>query len=577
MRGNLQLRIRIIGSFFIAISCILLIRLYSVQVVHGEHYRGKSLSQHGAPSVHSLERGTIFFTSLDKELVSAATIQSGYTLAITPRLIVSPEETYKSLQEVIPNLSRDDFIAKASRTSDPYEEVMRRVPPAQYEKIKKLSLPGVQLYREEWRYYPGKDLAAHSLGFVGQGTASSSVVGQYGLERYYQEPLSRVGTDTSFMRSLFTDVGTRLLSTEQDPGGDLVTTIEPTVQATLESLLSTYNAKWNAKSVGGIILDPSTGSVIAMAALPTYDPNTVKDADPLALSNPLIENVYEFGSTMKPITMAAALDAGVITETSTYTDTGFVTLNEKKISNFDGRARGVVPMQQVLSQSLNVGIAHIVRKMGIATSNKYFESFGLREETGVDLPSEATPLTSNLDSKKEVEFATAGFGQGIAITPIAMARSLAVLANDGKLVQPHVGTELRYPGGVVKKLGWSPERQVVSPETAQTVTRMLVRVVDEALKNGTAKNPTMSIAAKTGTAQIANPEGGGYYKDRYLHSFFTYFPAYNPRFLIFLYSVEPQGAQYASDTWTEPFKSITSFMITYYRIPPDRVATSTVQ
>jgi cell division protein FtsI/penicillin-binding protein 2 len=151
-----------------------------------------------------------------------------------------------------------------------------------------------------------------------------------------------------------------------------------------------------------------------------------------------------------------------------------------------------------------------------------------------------------------------------------MTRALAALANHGSVPSPHVGLEIKYPGGIRTEVGWSPPRRALRPESAEAVTSMLVRVVDTALRGGVKKVPEMSIAAKTGTAQIANPNGGGYYTDRYLHSFFGYFPAYDARFLIFLFAVEPQGAQYASETLTDPFFTMTNFLTSYYQVQPDR-------
>ncbi|MBP6946191.1 MAG: hypothetical protein KBB46_02785, partial [Candidatus Pacebacteria bacterium] len=182
-------------------------------------------------------------------------------------------------------------------------------------------------------------------------------------------------------------------------------------------------------------------------------------------------------------------------------------------------------------------------------------------------------LVSNLKSPRAVEYATASFGQGIAISPIAMTRALATLANGGVVPAPHVGVELRYGGGITKKLGWSPPMQAISKESDEAITRMLVTVVDDALQGGKIKMADYSIAAKTGTAQVARPDARGYYADRYLHSFFGYFPAYNPKFLVFFFAVYPKGAQYASETWTLPFMNTVHFLINYYEIPPDRAQT----
>jgi len=228
-------------------------------------------------------------------------------------------------------------------------------------------------------------------------------------------------------------------------------------------------------------------------------------------------------------------------------------------------------MQEVLNQSLNTGMVFVMQSMGRGAFAKYMNAYELGEETGIDLPNEARGLTNNLSSPRDVEYATAAFGQGIALTPIALTRALASLGNGGTLPEPHLLKEIRYGAGLSK--GYVPNgspKRVLKEETSEEITRMLVKVVDEALVGGTVKLPNYTIAAKTGTAQISKGEGRGYYDDRYLHSFFGYFPAYDPKFIIFLYAVEPKGARYASQTLTDPFMNLAKFLLAYYEVPPDR-------
>jgi cell division protein FtsI (penicillin-binding protein 3)/stage V sporulation protein D (sporulation-specific penicillin-binding protein) len=353
--------------------------------------------------------------------------------------------------------------------------------------------------------------------------------------------------------------------------GDIVTSIEPTVQSYLEATLSDTLDKWDSDSIGGIIMDPKTGQIYAMGNLPNFNPNDLSNIDNAKiLSNPLVENVYEMGSIMKPLTMAAGIDSGAIRANSTYDDSGFLQLSGKKISNFDGVARGVVPMQEVLSQSLNVGAAYISLKMGLESFSKYFLSFGLGQKTGVDQPNEQKGIIKNLTTGRDVEVATISYGQGVALTPVQTIRALAVLANDGKLVTPHIIKNIEYIDGSIVEPVYPEPVQVLKKESTDDVTNMLIKVVDTSLKKGEVKMEHYSIAAKTGTAQIADPVNGGYYKDRYLHSFFGYFPAYSPKFIVFLYHVHPKGAQFASETLTDPFIGLTKLLINYYEIPPDR-------
>lgn len=570
MRSKFASRIRIIAVLFAVIAVILLGRLYELQVINGKEYRAKAEAQYVKQSPNQVDRGTIYFTDKTGGRISAATVSNGYTIAINPKLLKSPDEAYQVISEFA-QVDREAFFSSVKKTDDTYEEVARRVSDADGKAISQKKIAGVMVLRETWRYYPGGQLASHLVGILGYGEGDR-LSGQYGLERFYDDTLkkSEEGLYVNFFADLFTNIRAELSDGEIPPGADVVTSIEPSVQQYLEGLLEQYHETWHAATVGGIVMDPKTGAVIAMASKPDFDPNGFKSQEVGALSNPLVESVYEFGSTMKPLTVAAGIDAGVITPESTYNDTGSATFDKATIYNYDLKGRGVVSMQEVLNQSLNTGVAHVVGKLGTQKFKEYFTKFGITEETGIDLPNEESPLVSNLESPRTIEYVTASFGQGIALTPIAMTRALATLANHGKVPTPHVGVELDYGGGVKKKIGWAPEREALTPESSEKITRMLVEVVDTSLKGGTVMIPEYAVAAKTGTAQIAKKGERGYYDDRYLHSFFGYFPAYEPQFILFLYATEPKGARYASETWTDPFIAAVKFLINYYNIPPDR-------
>jgi cell division protein FtsI/penicillin-binding protein 2 len=329
------------------------------------------------------------------------------------------------------------------------------------------------------------------------------------------------------------------------------------------------NEQYGSRETGGIIMDPRTGEIVAMGTFPTFDPNNFQGADKEYFGNPLVEKRYEFGSIIKALTVTMGLDAGVITPQTTYNDTGCMTLNTRKFCNYDLKARGVVPIQEILSQSLNLGSTFVALRVGHDRQRKYFDALGLDEETGIDLPSEIHGDIRNLESPRDIEHANASFGQGIATTPVETIRALAAIANDGQIVTPHLATAVRLESGVTRKLSWGEPKRVFSPDAARAATDMLVTVVDTKLGGGTAKIPSMSVAAKTGTAQMAAP-GGGYYENLYFHSFFGYFPASDPKFIILLYTREPSGVKYASETLTKPFIDLTHFLINYYELPPDR-------
>lgn len=572
MRSKFAFKIRVLAIGVILIALVLLVRLYFLQIVDGSDYRARAEAQYVKQSPNQIDRGSIFFSAKDGSLISAATLGRGYTIAVNPKLIESPENAYAQVAGKVAGIDKGEFISKTGNKNTSYVEIARKVPEEEGKAIADAKIPGVQALRETWRFYPGGSLASQTIGFLGYGKDGTSLSGQYGLERSYDEAITKSagGLYVNFFADLFTNIRSQFFDGETQPGADLVTSIEPSVQQYLEGVLARYDTAWNPRIMGGIIMDPSTGAIVAMASRPTFDLNDTKDGSVETFGNPLVERVYEFGSTMKPLTMAAGIDDGVVTPTSTYDDKGFATFDKSTIYNYDKKGRGVVPMQEVLNQSLNTGVAYIVSKMGTGAFRSYFEKYGITEETGIDLPNEASPLVENFKSPRTIEYVTASFGQGIALTPIAMTRALATLANHGSVPGPHVGLELDYGGGITKKIGWSPPRQAIKPESAETVTRMLVTVVDTALKKGAVKIPEYSIAAKTGTAQIADHATGGYYTDRYLHSFFGYFPAYDPKFIIFFFAAEPKGAQFASETWTDPFIETVKFLINYYNIPPDR-------
>lgn len=576
MRASFIFRIRIVALLVGLLGLLLVVRLYNIQIAHGSDYRDRAEGQYAALSAGAFDRGRIYFTPKEGPPIAAATIESGYTVALIPNQLTDPAATYAALSTFIA-LDRKEFMEKSSKRDDPHEELAHRVSPEVGQAIRNADIEGVGVYPEAWRLYPGAKTAAQTIGFLGYGTGDI-LTGQYGLERFYDEVLVKPdsGLYVNFFADIFAGIRTQLLAVGTGSGGDVVTAIEPSVQTFFENLLGRYNAEWRPEEVGAILMDPKTGALIAISTLPSFDPNNLREADSAAFSNRLVERVYEFGSIMKPLTLAAGIDAGVITPESTYNDRGYAVYDGSRINNWDLKGRGNgTSMQRVLSDSLNTGAAWVaVDKLGTDLFRSYFESYGLREETGIDLPNEAEPLTANLDSPRSIEYATASFGQGVAVSPIAMARALATLANHGLVPSPHVALELRYPGFPPKKLDWAPERRAISEKAAEAVTGMLVRVVDEALRGGTVKIPELSVAAKTGTAQIAKENERGYYDGRYLHSFFGYFPAYNAKFLVFFYAVAPQGAKYASETWTAPFMESVRFLVSYYDIPPDRVSTT---
>ncbi len=571
MRAQFRSRIRLVLAFLILAALGIFLRLYFVQIVHGETYSQKADRQFSSGGSGLFDRGAIYFTRKDGALISAATLATGFLVAINPQVLGDPEAAYSAILSAAPSstIPRDAFIAAAAKKSRVYIEVAHRLSDENGQALSAREVPGVQVLRERWRQYPGGKLAAQSIGIVSYGSGDARA-GRTGLEAMYEGTLARSGDSLyrNFFAELFSGMSNLLVNAKDAREGDIITTIEPEVQTRLAGDLAKLNQRYSSKESGGIIMDPATGAIIAIASYPTYDGNNLQSVDPTLLGNSFVEHVYEFGSIMKPITMTAALDAGVITPATTYDDTGCITVNTARICNWDAKARGVIPMRQIIMQSLNVGSSWIADQLGQDAFREYFTKL-FAEKTGVDLPNETGALLRNLFKPQQVGYSTAAFGQGIAVTPMQMIRALGALANGGTMVQPHLVRAIRLNSGIERTLDWGKKTPIFSATSTRETVEMMSALNDEILQGGKAKIPTMSVAAKTGTAQLTSP-GGGYYTDRFFHSFTGFFPAYNPRFIILLYTNDPKGVQYASETLNTTFLDLVHFLIDYYAVPPDR-------
>lgn len=570
-RNQLLFRIRIVSALIAIAGLIIIGRLYQLQIAQADIYQEKAERQYVHTARDLYSRGSVLFTTKDGEQLSAASVQAGYVLAANPSHITDPGAFCNELYEYLGEES-ENCLKRASLEKRTYVELVSKLTSEQASEIEAKDLNGALLYRNQWRYYPGGTVAARSIGFVGLSDEDTELHGKYGLERYYDDVLYKKGEvmSVNFFAELFSNLGDAIYKNDRPKSGDIVTTLEPAVSRLLDTVLQETNDKFGSKTTGAIVMDPKTGAIYALNAVPGFDLNERSDATVDQFRNPLVENVYEMGSIIKPLTVAAGLDSGVIVPSTTYYDPGCIELNTYTICNYDLRGRGTVSMQEVLNQSLNTGVAFIAHTMGKENFRKYFLSYKLGSETGIDLPNETYGLVNNLNSPREVEYATASFGQGIALTPIETVRALATLGNGGLLVTPHLVSQINYDDGTVKEIQYPQGERVLSEQTSEDISRMLTTVVDDALRGGDVALENHTIGAKTGTAQIADPDNGGYYDDRYLHSFFGYFPAYDPKFIVFMYTVEPQGVRYASETLTDPFMQIARFLINYYSIPPDR-------
>lgn len=562
-----SVRIRIILVFFVLVVFVIVFNLYKLQVSKHDDFENISNRQHFNPYAKDQNRGSIIFRYKDGKDFFAATNKTGYTIEINPNIIKNPEDTYNILSNYL-ELNLDEYLEKANKINDSSEVLLKKVDIDTAQEIKNLGLQGVILTKEKWRFYPGKNLASQVIGF--QSYKEDEIKGRYGLERFYDDVLTE--NKDSLFRNFFVEVFSGLEKTVKGEtvGGSLISTIEPNVQTYAEEVILKTQEKWSSNKTGVIVMNPKNGEIYAMALTPSFDINLFNEEDSVSVyNNDSVESVYEMGSIMKPITMAIGLDTNSVSPETTYNDKGSLTLNEKTIWNYDKKARGVVPMQEVLNQSLNTGAAFVALKTGNETFANYMKKI-IGEKTGVDLPNEVSPIIGNLDSGRDIEIATASYGHGIAITPIQTIKALSSLGNGGELVNPHIIKSIKYDLGFEKNVDKKDNVRIFKPQTSEEITRMLVTVVDDALAGGTVALPNYSIAAKTGTAVLPDKINGGYYDDRFFHTFFGYFPAYDPEFIILLYTMEPKGVLYASHTLTEPFMDIVKYLINYYEVEPDR-------
>jgi len=569
MKDGFKARTRIIYLIIFLTGIIMTTRLFFLQVVNSEQYKNEANKQHFSPAAKNFDRGSIFFTEKSGRVISAAVVKNAYQIYMNPKVLEDSEDAYAKLSKIV-SVNKTDFMAKAAKKNDPYEVIMHKVDKDKALAVDALNIKGLEIYPGSWRYYPAGKLASHVLGFVGY--KGDSLVGRYGLELAYEKKLKR-DLDKKPVNS-FAEIfyGIKKIVAGGLENADITLTLEPTVQSMLEKKLEEILEKYKGKMSGGIIMEPSTGKIVAMSAKPDFDPNFYSEEENIGVfTNPLVESVFEMGSIAKPLTMAAAIDGGGVRPDTMYTDNGFVKYGSAIIKNYDGKARGKVDMQEVLSSSLNTGAVFAMQSIGKEKFSEYIRNYGMGNRTGIELPNEVSGKISNIiDNNRELEYATASFGQGIAVTPMEMTVALASLANGGKIVKPYLVDKITIDGFRDKKTQPEVIRQVISKEASEDISRMLVKVVDGALLGGKYKMENYTVAAKTGTAQYMEAGSKNYSEEEYLHTFFGYVPAFEAKFIVFLFVAKPQGVLYASHTLTEPFMDITKFLLNYYEVPPDR-------
>lgn len=527
-------------------------RLFAFQIYQGEEF--KKIITKELPVTDQPERGVIF----DRNGAILAVDRWDYRVAVSPSILTDPEELANSLAPIL-QIPRSQLLYDME---SPYMYVVLapRVTSDVADAIRELdNADEVQLDPLPRRFYPQDSLMCHVLGFVNYDN-----IGSAGVEGKYQNELAGEAASATVAISPLREQKS-VIARE---GADIVLTIDRNIQYVVEQHLKEALVEHGAVSGSIIVMDPRTGAILAMAAEPCYSPNNFYDLPEGATFNPLVSAVYEPGSVMKLITMAAALDSGTVTPQTTYNDTGAIEVGGHISYNWDRAAHGTVDMTTLLARSLNVGAATIATWMGPTTFYDYFQRFGFGHPTNIDIMSEAAGLMPLPGSSEWQEsfLATNAYGQALAVTPLQMISAVSALANNGTLMQPYVVAEIHDENGV-RRHEPTPAGQVVSPNTAAQMTAMATIAVQQEVQEALVEGYT--VAGKTGTAQIAEPFG--YNPTDVIGSFIGWLPTEDPQIIVFVKLDRPQSAPWGSMTAAPVFSKLAKELVVLLDIPPDAV------
>ncbi|HEY4497116.1 MAG TPA: penicillin-binding protein 2 [Candidatus Paceibacterota bacterium] len=536
-------RVTLLIFIFAFLYSALTLNIYNLQLEEGDYYKAKAESIYRSSGIFKPKRGNIYFTDKNENTIPASLNREYPTVYAIPEDVEDPFKAAKFIAETL-ELSEEDLITSLSKKNDPYEPIAPKVADSIALAIKEFGEKGIHVGYEPFRFYPLGSIASHVLGFV--STDVDNKIGLYGIESYYEELLN--GSSGSIEEDIF--VSPR-------DGKDLNLAIDRNIQTQSESILKELISDYSAKSGSVIVQNPKTGEILAMANFPNFDPNKYNEYSVKNFLNPSVQAIYEPGSIFKVITMAIGLDAGKFTPETKYLDSGSITYNGRTIRNWDLKAHGQVTMTNVLEKSLNTGAANAERLIGHDLFYDYLVKFGLKEQTGIDLPGEVAGSLKPLEeSKRDINFATASFGQGISVTPIRLINAISAIANGGVMMRPYLNKELKP----------EIEDRVISASASKEITDMMISAVDKA---EVAKINGYTVAGKTGTAQVPDFARGGY-KDEVINTYVGFAPAHNPKFTILIKLDEPSGAPLAGLTVVPAFREIAQFILNYYSVPPDR-------
>lgn len=585
--------IRLVYIACLIVFSLIVLRLFYWQVISRDSLQAKAEKQYLRDIELFPKRGEI----LASDGSPLVTNQTAYLMYANPKEISDPNSVAEKIQpildlsdiatvsaELLPEYNPDVYkkeqelkqkerqvalTEKITQTNLDWVLLGRKLTNIQKEQIEKLNINGLGFSDEIARDYPEGSMSAHLLGFVGLDDFGRDT-GYFGLEGFYNRQLKgRLGvtkeeTDAKGNPILLGDYG----QIGENPGRTLKLTIDRSVQKVVEEELLSSIESYQAKAGQVLIMDPTTGAIIASAAYPAYDPANYTKYPNANYVNPVVAETYEPGSTFKVLAMAAGINENVIQpETICTICDGQVEISGYKISTWDNKYHPNSTMTEVIQNSDNTGMVFLSQKLGFEKFHQYLKNFGFGDLTGVDIQDETYGVIRPKKDWGEIDLATASFGQGIAVTSIQMVKAVSAIANGGKLPTPHFVSEIIDGDNPLKV---SPDsnsfKSIITKETAGKVTEMMAKAV----VGGEAhyKIPDgYSLAGKTGTAQI--PVAGHYDPSKTIASFVGFGPLPNPKFVMLVRFTEPKSSPYGSETAAPTFFRISSEIFRLWSIPPN--------
>ncbi|BAY09511.1 peptidoglycan D,D-transpeptidase FtsI family protein [Calothrix sp. NIES-2098] len=559
---NTRTRLFIAWGVLIAAGLGLAINLYKLQIVQGVKLTEKARNQQMVNLRPFMPRRPV----IDRGNNLLAIDRPVYTVFAHPKLFdKSNEEIAKLLS---PLLNKDTAeLVKIFESKKSGITLAPALPEEIADRFIALHLNGFEFIQKYSRFYPQDDLAADVVGYVNLDRR-----GQAGVEYSQEKLLERSVQTVRLSRS-----GNGALMPDRAPEGflhfddlQLQLTIDSRLQRAARSALKQQMEKFGAKRGAVIVMDASDGSLLALVSQPTYDPNQYSKAKIELFKNWTVADLYEPGSTFKPLNVAIALENGVIKPNDLFNDPGSIKVADRIIKNAENKSYGQIDIAQILQHSSNIGMVQIIQRLQPNIYYNWLERLGLGQTVDTDLPFE---VGSRLKSQEEfisspIEPATTSFGQGFSLTPLQLVQMHGALANGGKLVTPHVVRGLIDSKG---QMHYSPTRpiprQIFSPTTTQRVVEMMETVVAEGTGK-VAQIPGYRIGGKTGTAQKASASGG-YIAGARITSFVGILPVESPRYVVLALVDEPKGENAYGSTVAAPIvKAVIEALIPIEQIPP---------